>query len=109
MPRAFFCLPKFWSYQFSLVIFFYGILPLTMYTIYILKCADNSLYTGIAKNLEKRLLSHRSGTGSRYVRARLPVEVVYTKKCKNRSIATKREIEIKKMPRAKKLKLIEIS
>ncbi len=76
-----------------------------MYTLYIIKCADGSLYTGIATNLERRLEIHRQGTGSKYVRARLPFSLVYTEKCKNRSKATKREMEIKKMTRSQKLKL----
>jgi putative endonuclease len=78
-----------------------------MYTLYIIRCADDSLYTGIAKDLEKRLVVHKSGKGSVYVRARLPFSLVYTEKHKDRSKATKREIEIKKMTRANKEKLIK--
>jgi putative endonuclease len=78
-----------------------------MYTLYILRCKDDSFYTGIAKNLDKRLEMHRAGTGSKYVRARLPIEVVYTEEWKDRSSATKREMEIKKMTRTDKLKLIQ--
>ncbi len=76
-----------------------------MYTLYILQCADKSLYTGIAKNLEKRLEAHRAGVGSKYVRARLPAKIVYTETCKNRSEATKREAEIKNMSRKEKQSL----
>ncbi|MBU0597353.1 GIY-YIG nuclease family protein [Patescibacteria group bacterium] len=76
-----------------------------MYTLYILKCADDSLYTGIAKDLRHRIETHREGNGSKYVRARLPFEVVFHEKHKNRSEATKREMEIKKMTREEKLKL----
>ena len=78
-----------------------------MYTLYILQCADNSLYTGIAKNLEKRLEMHRAGTGAKYVRGRLPFKLVYTEECKDRSSALKREIQIKKMKKIQKCKLIE--
>ncbi|PLX28437.1 hypothetical protein C0581_02300 [Candidatus Parcubacteria bacterium] len=78
-----------------------------MYTLYILQCSDGSLYTGIAKDLDKRLETHKQGTGSKYVRARLPFSLVYTEKCKNRSIATKREMAIKKLTRQQKLKLIK--
>ena len=78
-----------------------------MYTLYILKCADGSLYTGIAKDLEKRLEMHRSGKGSKYVRGRLPFDVVYTEAWKNRSEATKREMEIKGMSREEKKRLIK--
>jgi putative endonuclease len=79
-----------------------------MYTLYILRCRDNSLYTGIAKDLAKRLDMHRAGTGSKYVRGRLPVSVVYTEEWKDRSSATKREMEIKKMSRKTKEILISI-
>ena len=77
-----------------------------MYTVYILKCSDNSLYTGIATNLESRLETHQEGKGSKYVRVRLPFKVVFREKHKNRSEATKREMAIKKMSREKKLALI---
>lgn len=77
-----------------------------MYTLYVIRCADDTLYTGIAKDLEKRLAVHRSGKGSVYVRARLPFSLVYTEKYKDRSRATKREMEIKKMSRVEKEKLI---
>ncbi|PIR74617.1 MAG: endonuclease [Candidatus Magasanikbacteria bacterium CG10_big_fil_rev_8_21_14_0_10_47_10] len=75
------------------------------FTLYILRCADGSLYTGIATDIEKRLAVHRAGKGSKYVRARLPVAVVYTETCTNRSEATKREIEIKRLSRSEKLEL----
>jgi len=77
-----------------------------MYKLYIIKCSDDSLYTGIARDLEKRLETHKKGKGSKYVRARLPFSLVYTEKCKDRSNATKREMAIKKMTRVEKLKLI---
>ncbi len=78
-----------------------------MYTLYIIRCSDDSLYTGIAKDLEKRLAVHIKGTGSVYVRARLPFSLVYTEKHKDRSRATKREMKIKKMTRIDKEKLIK--
>ncbi len=78
-----------------------------MYTLYILRCKDGSLYTGIAKNLEKRLEMHRDGTGSKYVRAKMPFELVYTEKWEDRSSATKREMKIKKMSKKNKNLLIE--
>ncbi|MBT3539271.1 GIY-YIG nuclease family protein [Candidatus Parcubacteria bacterium] len=78
-----------------------------MYTLYIIKCSDESLYTGIATDLNKRLDIHKQGTGSKYVRTRLPFSLVYTEKCKNRSLATKREMVIKKLTRKQKLNLIK--
>jgi len=79
-----------------------------MYTLYILKCSNDTLYTGIAKNLEKRLEQHRAGTGSKYVRARLPFTLVYTKRCRNRASAQKQEYRIKQLSRQEKIKLISV-
>jgi len=80
-----------------------------MYILYILLCADKSLYTGIAKDLEKRLAKHQEGKGSKYVRAHLPFEVVYTEECADRSSASKRESVIKGMSREEKKLLIALS
>jgi putative endonuclease len=79
--------------------------PEKMYTLYILKCNDNSLYTGITNNLEKRLKTHQSKKGSKYVRAHLPFKIVYQEQLETKSQALKREIQIKKMSREEKLKL----
>lgn len=78
-----------------------------MYFIYILTCSDGSLYTGITNNLEKRMQVHRSGKGAKYVRARLPFVVSYTEQVENRSVASKRELEIKALSREEKLRLFE--
>ena len=80
-----------------------------MYTLYILRCANDSLYTGIAKNLDKRLEDHRNGIGSKYVRAHLPFQLVYKEECRDRSNASKRESEIKKMSKEEKNSLINTS
>lgn len=77
------------------------------YIVYILRCKDNSLYTGITTDIERRFEEHQAGTASKYTRVRIPVELVYTEKAIDRSSATKREIEIKKMSRQKKQALIE--
>lgn len=74
----------------------------TMYTLYILECADGSLYTGIAKDLTERLKAHEAGTGSKYVRTRLPIRVVYTEAHPDRSSASKREHEIKQYSKQQK-------
>ncbi|MBT5074653.1 MAG: GIY-YIG nuclease family protein [Kordiimonadaceae bacterium] len=76
------------------------------WTLYILKCADSSYYTGITNDLAKRLSDHESGKGAKYTRGRGPFEVIYKETLKNRSEATKREIEIKKLTRLEKEKLI---
>jgi len=79
------------------------------WTVYILECADRTLYTGITNDLDRRLQQHEAGTGARYTRGRGPFEVRYTEQCPGRSEASKREIEIKGMSRKQKLILIKKS
>ena len=74
--------------------------------VYIVRCADGSLYTGITKNLADRIATHNTGEGGRYTRSRLPVELVYSEAAKDRSIASRREYAIKSLPRTSKLDLI---
>ena len=76
------------------------------YGVYILRCADNTLYTGCAADVQKRLSVHQSGKGAKYTRSRLPVELVYQEPAADRSAALKREAAIKKLSRARKLELI---
>ena len=73
--------------------------------VYILKCSDESLYTGITNNLEKRLQLHASGKGSKYTRGRGPLKLVHQERLKTRSLASKRELFIKKLNRLDKIKL----
>ena len=75
--------------------------------IYILRCADGTLYTGWTNDLEKRLATHQSGKGGKYTRARLPVELVYYERFDTKSEAMRREWEIKQLTREEKLRLIE--
>ena len=78
-----------------------------MYYLYILECADKTLYTGITVDLERRIHEHNtSKLGSKYTAARRPVKLVYSKKYKNRSLASKAESEIKKLTREEKSDLI---
>ena len=79
-----------------------------MYYVYIVRCADETLYTGIATELERRIEEHNtSDKGAKYTRVRRPVALVYQEEYPDRSSASKREYEIKKkMNRAEKLKLI---
>jgi putative endonuclease len=73
------------------------------YSVYMLRCSDNTLYTGIALNLEKRLHEHNtSDKGAKYTRCRRPVTLTYHETCENKSAALKREITIKKMTRIQK-------
>jgi putative endonuclease len=77
-----------------------------VWQVYILKCKDGSLYTGIAINLTERIAAHNQGTGAKYTRGRLPVELVYSETAADRSTASKREAAIKKLSRTDKLMLI---
>jgi predicted GIY-YIG superfamily endonuclease len=73
--------------------------------VYILRCGDGSLYTGITDDVEKRLAAHRAGKGAKYTRGRGPLEPVYVEEQPDKSAALRREISIKKLPRQKKLAL----
>ncbi len=75
--------------------------------LYILKCVDSSLYTGIAKDVEKRFKMHSEGKGARYTRSRRPLEIMYQEVCKTRTQALVRECAIKALSKTKKLALIE--
>ncbi|MCK4525029.1 MAG: GIY-YIG nuclease family protein [Candidatus Andersenbacteria bacterium] len=78
-----------------------------MYYLYILKCADRTLYTGIAVDLERRIKEHNSSElGAKYTRSRRPVKLVYSKKFRNRSTASKEELKIKSLSRKEKIEMI---
>lgn len=74
---------------------------------YILKCSDNTLYTGWTNDLEKRLKAHNAGKGAKYTKIRLPVEIVYYESFEDKIDAMKREYAIKQLRRKEKLKLIQ--
>ena len=74
--------------------------------VYILRCADDTLYTGWTTDVERRVETHNSGKGAKYTRARLPVEIVYTEEFDNKVEAQRREYAIKKLTRAQKETLI---
>ena len=74
--------------------------------VYLLRCADGSLYTGIAKDVSRRCQQHNAGTASRYTRSRLPVVVVYQEGHASRSLALRREAAIKALPRRQKESII---
>ncbi|MFQ5811932.1 MAG: GIY-YIG nuclease family protein [Anaerolineae bacterium] len=78
-----------------------------MAVVYILECADGTLYTGWTTDLERRLRAHNSGRGARYTRGRRPLHLAYREKQPTRSAAQKREAAIRRLSRANKLKLIE--
>lgn len=75
--------------------------------LYILRCNDGSLYTGIAKELERRFKMHNDGKASRYTRIRRPVKLVYHEVCSSRAQALVRECEIKEFSKKKKESLVE--
>ena len=74
--------------------------------LYILRCGDGTLYTGITTDVEKRLEVHRSGKGAKYTRGRAPLELVYREECGSHSDALKREIAVKKLSRTDKEQMI---
>ncbi|PKN52447.1 MAG: endonuclease [Deltaproteobacteria bacterium HGW-Deltaproteobacteria-13] len=76
--------------------------------VYVLKCRNNYLYTGITNNLEKRLKEHKEGKGSKFVRAWRPFELVKTLPCSTSTEARQLEYRLKKMKRAKKLEVLDI-
>jgi len=74
--------------------------------VYILRCSDGSLYTGIAKDVARRLAEHNAGRASRYTRVRRPVSMAWSRRVRSWSLALKEEYRIKQMPRAAKLALV---
>lgn len=75
--------------------------------VYVLECADGSLYTGYTTDLERRIGEHNDGTGAKYTRGRTPVELVYTERFESRSAAMSREYAIKRLSRAEKETLVD--
>jgi len=73
--------------------------------VYLLVCQDKSIYTGITTNLERRFKQHNSGRASKYTRSRLPVEMVYSEKHASRTDALKKEAQVKKLSRQRKIDL----
>ena len=74
--------------------------------VYLLRCADDSLYTGWTVDLDRRLAAHAAGTGSRYTRSRLPVALAAAWPMTDRSAAMREEARIKRLPRSRKLELV---
>ena len=78
---------------------------MTDYSVYILRCADKTLYTGITNNLKRRIQQHNDGTGAKYTRGRGPVKLIHKEQGLSKSEALKREYAIKQLSRAEKKKL----
>ena len=75
--------------------------------VYILRCGDGTLYTGVTDDVPRRLETHRSGRGAKYTRGRGPLELVYQEQAPDKSAALRREYQIKRLTRREKEKLIE--
>lgn len=83
-------------------------IPNDPWFLYIVECHDGSLYTGITKDLEKRIKAHNDGKGARFTRSRRPVKMIYHESLSGRAQALVREYEVKTLPRAKKQALREM-
>lgn len=79
-----------------------------MWFVYILLCNNDSLYTGVSSNPNKRFLDHKNGKGGRYTRSHKPVKLIYTEQLESKSAALKRESQIKGWSRAKKIKILKL-
>lgn len=77
-----------------------------MWFLYILKCADSTLYTGITTDISRRIAEHESGKGAKYCRGRTPLTLVFSQEFDNRAKASKAEIMVKKLGKKEKLELI---
>lgn len=80
---------------------------MSSYYIYLLECADKSIYTGITTDLNRRFKEHKDGKGGAYTCSRGVIRILYFEKFKTRSLALRREAEIKKLDRKKKLNLVK--
>jgi len=80
-----------------------------MYFVYVLLCADKSLYTGSTNNIEKRFGAHKNGKGAAYTKSHKPVKIIYSQNFQTKGEALKREAEIKKWKRVEKIKNLSLS
>jgi putative endonuclease len=76
--------------------------------VYIVKCADGKLYTGVSNDVKKRVAAHNSGKGCKFTSCRYPVKLLFWERCGARSDALKREANVKKLSRSKKLELVAL-
>lgn len=77
-----------------------------VWSVYLLRCADNSLYTGIATDVERRIITHRNGRGAKYLHGRGPFELVFEKVVGDRGLASQVEYRIKQLPKCEKERLL---
>ncbi|MEY4745119.1 MAG: hypothetical protein RL272_1064 [Candidatus Parcubacteria bacterium] len=76
------------------------------WTVYVVRCADGTLYTGITTDLARRFAAHNAGKGAKYTRSRLPVELVWSESAKDGGTARRREYEVRTLPRPEKERLV---
>jgi putative endonuclease len=76
------------------------------WVVYIVRCTDGTLYTGITNDLERRMAQHEAGKGAKYTKGRGPLQLVYHEMCQNRGVASKREVQIKSLDRKAKFLLV---
>lgn len=81
---------------------------MSLWCVYLLACSDDTLYTGISTDLEKRLVKHNAGKGAKYTRGRLPVRCVWQEPAVSESAARKREAALKRLTRREKLALTQV-
>lgn len=87
-----------------------GVGSLAIWSVYLIRCRDNTLYTGIATDVARRLKEHESGAaGAKYLRGRAPLELVFTQEVGDRSVACKVEYQVRKLPKSEKEKIHELS
>ena len=75
--------------------------------VYIVNCADGTLYTGITNDLDRRIKAHNAGTASKYTRVRRPVSIVYSEEVETKGDALRRELQIKRLTRSEKMEIIK--
>ncbi|OGH19646.1 MAG: hypothetical protein A2868_04295 [Candidatus Levybacteria bacterium RIFCSPHIGHO2_01_FULL_40_15b] len=79
-----------------------------MWYVYVLLCSDDSLYTGSSNNPDARFEDHKNGKGGRYTRSHKPIKLLYTEEIESKSVALKRESEIKSWSRAEKIRILRL-
>jgi len=79
----------------------------SVWHVYLLECGDGTLYCGVTNDLARRLAAHEAGKGARYTRGRGPLRLVWSEACGSRGAALRRELEVKSLPRSRKLALVQ--
>ena len=104
--RSYEAIPEFYGLDGEVDQFFILLMSQKSWSVYIIKCNDGKLYTGISNDVDRRVSEHNKGRGCKFTKCRWPVKLVYRKRCGTQSSARKRELEIQGLTRKKKLELI---